>query len=190
MQNNQNAVTQIYVQNTTSGASAMSGIMLGDGTANGVTQLSHLNTSYAASGLYAANTSFLGGYDTGGMGVGTEGATAPLFFYTGGHAVANQRMTILSGGNVGIGITAPAERLDVGGGNVKMGRERIGTTCYGTPNCVSYCTAGKMATGGSCLISVGTWTRIENSGEDNYYSCFSEAPQAGEVATVYCANIR
>ena len=41
-------------------------------------------------------------------------------------------------GNVGIGTTAPAEALDVGTGNVKMGWERISNTCN---NPATTCTA-------------------------------------------------
>ena len=74
-----------------------------------------------------------------------------------------------NGGNVGIGTTSPTERLDIGGGNIKMGWERITNTCSNLTSCIATCSAGKMATGGACLITSGAWTRIENSAGDSSY---------------------
>ncbi len=53
-----------------------------------------------------------------------------------------------SGGKVGIGIASPAERLDLGGGNIKMGWERVVNSCSGVAQCTVYCSSGKYVLGG------------------------------------------
>ncbi|MEK7253945.1 MAG: hypothetical protein AAB316_04320, partial [Bacteroidota bacterium] len=50
----------------------------------------------------ATATSWLGTTNAFPLRVGTQNATQPIQFFTGGSAAANQRMTILSNGNVGI----------------------------------------------------------------------------------------
>ena len=101
-----------------------------------------------------------------------------------------QSFTLDHAGNVGIGTTSPSQRLDLGGGNIAMGWERITNTCSNASSCTATCKAGKQATGGSCLITGGSWTMVENSGGDNYYLCYFAATTTTVVATVYCANIR
>lgn len=61
----------------------------------------------------------------------------------------------VKGSNVGIETTTPSERLDLGGGNIKMGYEMKGCTfaagASGWQSCV--CTAGKQVLGASCRAS-------------------------------------
>ncbi len=63
----------------------------------------------------ATATSWLGTTNAFPLRVGTQNATQPIQFFTGGSAAANQRMTILSNGNVGINVLTPTARLEVGG---------------------------------------------------------------------------
>lgn len=53
--------------------------------------------------------------DTGYL---VSGATAALAFVAGSGTI---RMTLLQAGNLGIGTTAPADRLDIGGGGIRVG---------------------------------------------------------------------
>ncbi len=97
-----------------------------------------------------------------------------------------ERLRIDSSGRVGIG-GAPAERLDIGGGNIKMGWERVTNTCNNNSNCTVNCTAGKN------VLSCG----CSGSDEIKYYfpntdtSCRCDMFDTGTY-TVYaiCANMK
>lgn len=58
--------------------------------------------------------------------------SSDLRFFTGGSAAANERLTIASGGNVGIGITSPSVKLDVGGASNSDSIARFAKTSEGT----------------------------------------------------------
>lgn len=59
-------------------------------------------------------------------------------------------------GNVGIGSTAPAARLDLGGGNISMGYEQVQNQCAaGSIRCEAACPTGKQPLSGGCLIPSG-----------------------------------
>ncbi|MBM4252106.1 MAG: hypothetical protein FJ146_09060 [Deltaproteobacteria bacterium] len=93
---------------------------------------------------------------------------------------------------VGIGTTAPTQALDIGGGNISMGWERIVTTCsgyIGGSACTATCTGTKRATGGGCELS-GSWSPMYSVTGDNSYQCYTQNNQTFVKATVYCANIR
>jgi hypothetical protein len=47
--------------------------------------------------------------------IGNASATYDLGFFTNGFATTNERLRITAGGNVGIGITSPADKLSVAG---------------------------------------------------------------------------
>jgi hypothetical protein len=67
--------------------------------------------------------------------------------------------------NVGIGTKDPAERLDLGGGNIKMGYEIITNQCKGASinTCNAVCSAGKQVLGGGCVTNVWSSTTIASS---------------------------
>ena len=101
------------------------------------------------------------------------------------------------GGHVGIGTTAPTQRLDVGGGNIAMGYEIISSTACnsstaGWATCTATCSTGKQAMGGACIqggaIYSGHYTDITS----NSYTCayYKTNVVTAYVAKVVCANIR
>jgi len=127
VEKNQDALTQILVGNTSTGTSGRSGIIF---TQNGGSQgagLGYANSSFSlgagyesirSNSLYwASNTGA-----TGGLSFISAETNAPITFFTGGYAAANERVRITNAGNVGIGTTAPGATLDVVSANYPVMR--------------------------------------------------------------------
>lgn len=73
---------------------------------------------YAAAGIQADKAGVVLGYDTAGAGIvaaRTEAAGQPLAFWTYTGSAWGERMRISKDGNIGIGDSAPGEKLDVNG---------------------------------------------------------------------------
>lgn len=94
------------------------------------------------------------------------------------------------GGNVGIGTTAPAERLDLGGGNIKIGYEQVSNNCGNVNSCMVTCSAGKYVLSGGCGFS-NSWGYIQSypNGNSQWY-CYSNSATTGLTAVAVCANVR
>ena len=93
-----------------------------------------LKTASVKSGIYRSNAGFINYFDTsnGSTVMDVPFSNASLLFNTQG----NNRMTILTGGNVGIGTTAPDEKLHLHTGNFKIG-QITGTNSTSTASQVS-----------------------------------------------------
>lgn len=139
------------------------------------------------------------GYSTNIRAAATENFTAgaqgaKLMFQTAanGTTTAATRMTIDHNGNVGVGTTAPAERLDLGGGNIKVGHEIVSASQVAGAAVGWYyatCPAGKYATGGSCAS--GSGTMVLNSDVTNTtYGCYKPDTSSNIVIKVVCMNVR
>jgi prepilin-type N-terminal cleavage/methylation domain-containing protein len=115
-----------------------------------------------------------------------------------------------TGGNVGIGSATPTERLDLGGGNIKMGYSHVGGStvngdCHqliGTSSCSAVCPPGKIAISGGAECFSGN-VLVSRPGTGNWIGPFPgggwEYGNTGWIATcsaghvavvVICANMK
>jgi Chaperone of endosialidase len=117
---NINNYLQLNIQNRSNGTSASSDVVAtannGSETANyinmGVNSSGYSNTGLPI--LDGVNTTYL--YATGrNFFIGNGSSGRDLAFFTNGFATTDEKMRILSNGNVGIGITNPSDKLTVAG---------------------------------------------------------------------------
>lgn len=123
---------------------------------------------------------------TAGIELNAAHTLAPINFITNG----SNRLTVTPAGNVGVGTISPVEKLDLGGGNIKMGYERMSLSCSPAMTCTVSCSAGKFVTGGGCSLASGT-NKIVSSfpNTDTSWSCASGNSDTINVYAI-CANIR
>ncbi len=132
VQKNQNLGTYGIADNQNSGNVAYAEWRV---TTNlGTFEMGQVGSGYSETGQEALNSSSYFLTDAaGGMSIASYDDTGNIRFYTAGLATANERMRVATGGNVGIGTTSPAQKLDVGGniqasGNISAATLGIGTT--------------------------------------------------------------
>lgn len=115
-----NNYLQLNIQNRSNGTSASSDVVATANNGNesvnfidmGVNSGGYSNTSLPI--LDGINTAYV--YATGrNFFIGNGTAGRDLIFFTNGFANADEKVRILSGGNVGIGVTNPADKLSVAG---------------------------------------------------------------------------
>ncbi|MBI2653247.1 hypothetical protein HYX02_00400 [Candidatus Woesearchaeota archaeon] len=124
VRHDQDASTRLKVTNQGGGTSSSAIIQVTDDvTAN---FFNHYGSAYTSSGSAKQAGAELATNGAGGMSITSTNGAAVIRFYTGGNADNNERMRISEAGNVGIGTTAPNQRLMVAG-NANI----TGTVYYG-----------------------------------------------------------
>ena len=184
---NQNAETSMKISNTTDGTGAYA---LGRFTGVGgrscffgeIAPTNTLTTEYQGKFVIEANN-----VTNHGVAIGTATATsgADIKFYTGGRAAANNRMTILNAGSVGIGTSSPDRLLHTEVSNT-------------TTNAVTYAQRFSHITSSGTVTTnfgVGLEYELENASGTNRVSgteaiTFSDATNATEDATYTLQLIR
>ncbi|OHE87694.1 MAG: hypothetical protein A3G75_14205 [Verrucomicrobia bacterium RIFCSPLOWO2_12_FULL_64_8] len=143
----------------------------------------------------------LGRIGTTKYGLGVTGNTFYFFRTTAdggaGSGPANYVLAADATGRVGLGTTAPSERLDLGGGNIAMGYEIVYVGLFDAQTVNAMCPAGKRVIGGGCL---GVNDNINHSAPFNDPStpeydatgwrCHFSSAGGDKAAVAICANIR
>jgi hypothetical protein len=117
---------------TPSAWSGMRALQLGDGTfAMSADGAGAGDGSLTWNGYYNG-TNWIYGYTGGGSSRYRQNESGHAWFYapsgTAGNAISfTQAMTLNSSGNLGIGTTSPAARLDVSGGSIRVNEDGVGT---------------------------------------------------------------
>ncbi|MFC1658221.1 NosD domain-containing protein [Candidatus Omnitrophota bacterium] len=113
LRRDQNADTDMLVENQTNdtAASASIGLMSGTSTGSWVAY----SSNYTAGGLshFADRVGLYANNDATGLDLVGVNASSDMRFYTGGLLATNERMRITSAGNVGIGTTTPSANADL-----------------------------------------------------------------------------
>ena len=195
-----NAGMGFEVYNNNSGTGAYCGFNINNGTSN--FSMYQAGNSYTSSGQYLQNGSTFESSGAGGMSV--SALAGNLRFYTNN---GSQRMTILSGGNVGIGSTAPGQALVVASGNIQysgalMPAGITGTTGYvltsqgGTsadvwaaiPNTLTYGVTACTGSTGSMIYSDGAHVQGLTAGASGTIPMFQGLSTAPIASTTIWPN--
>lgn len=115
-----NNYLQLNIRNSNSGTTASQDLVA---TANnGTESVNYIDMGINSGGYSSTLIPILDGvneaylFSTGNdLKIGNASATYDLGFFTNGFATTNERLRITAGGNVGIGITSPADKLSVAG---------------------------------------------------------------------------
>ncbi len=103
-----------FIDNTNTAGYGVLRINSGNADAATGAALYSMGSTYSGVGAYAPNTTSLVGFNSGGLSL--SAITGDIKMFTAGTAVANERLRITNGGNVGIGTNAPgAYKLKVAG---------------------------------------------------------------------------
>ena len=118
---NQNTFVEAVLWNANTGNNASADFIVNDTGGPSQSNPNYIDVGINGSGFLQSSWTISGPSDayvySGGtnLSVGTAAVTPYMNFFTGGTLAANERMRITNTGNVGIGTTTPAYKLDVNG---------------------------------------------------------------------------
>ena len=138
--------------------------------------------------------------NSGGSWASLQSIIFTLVGGAGSWTVSGNNIYNTNTGNVGIGTASPVEKLDLGGGKIKMGYVRVsGAGSLVPPQTLREdfvnCPAGKNVIGGGCLSN---WymthiTQSYPSGDSTWY-CLAHNTDSSAASTLYayaiCANMK
>jgi len=157
---NLNNYLQLNIQNLSSGNNASSDLVAtadnGSETTNYVDLGINSSTYNTASVTGGVNNAYL--YSVANdFVIGNSTANKNLIFFTGGSAASNEAMRINGSGNVGIGNTSPAYKLDVYGPiRTGFGSSNSGSLIFSNSANANTVTIGPGATSGSYALMLPT----------------------------------
>ena len=185
---NSNSSISIIVSNANTGGNTSADFAAYDGSGlagvnfidMGITSNTWSNTAWTIGGasdgyLYTGNTN---------LSIGTAGGTGSngfINFFTNGTLIANERMRITPGGNVGIANTAPDAKLAVTGTANVSGAVRLGSTLTVVSNTLTLGTSAATAANGYSFLPNGLkinwgWVAANNTGGNvTFTNAFSTA---------------
>jgi len=164
-------------------------------TSNSPATISSSNSDFS---LVTLSNSSLASHAVGSSwAIGINGsAPTSLSAYPAGAFLIHQhgvgpRMLITPTGNVGIGTASPAERLDLGGGNIKMGYQTINNnTCGSGTYCDQTCPAGTQVISGGCYANNQPITESRPMSATTWRTSTTGTAIVWNFCSIVCANIK
>jgi hypothetical protein len=150
---------------------------------------------YAASNTYGMSLNWGATiWQSNGALISAGTNSSDTAFYVRNYAWSNPILYARWDGNVGIGTTNPTEKLDLGGGNIKMGYEIKSTIVVYNPWsgtsywAVAQCPSWKQLLGGSCTSGGGTTGGT--AAYSDQFQCYVNSAYSNRQVNAICANIK
>jgi len=155
----QNEGTVLLVQNTNAGAAAYASAEIRNGaTATHGLRLMAMGTGFTTNGAYVQDGALVEASSnlTGGLSIMARATGSAIRFYTDGYEAADEKMRILSGGNIGIATITPTAKLDINSDILRLRTAKTPASAGAAGNAGDICWDASFI-----YICVGTdsWTR-------------------------------
>lgn len=163
---NQNTFIEGVLWNANTGNNASADFIVNDTGGPSQSNPNYIDVGINGSGFLQSSWTISGPSDayvySGGtnLSVGTAAVTPYMNFFTGGTLAANERMRITNTGNVGIGTTTPAYKLDVNGDARASASLLVGTTFVANTTTIF---SGSSVAGANAFIANSTQISLGNS---------------------------
>ncbi|WII72955.1 tail fiber domain-containing protein [Bdellovibrio sp. 22V] len=119
VQTNVSGMDGISYTNTNTGSAAIANMRITNSSGKQLSFSQYAATLSGGTNSFQPNGSLISANGAGGLSIETSVASA-IRFYTGGSSINEERMRIQATGEVGVGTSAPAAKLHVNGGVVRV----------------------------------------------------------------------